>query len=272
MAGRAEGGGNVFALLWEAQACAEALLRFFWKGGRPGQGACRKGRGRKRPAYRMAAGCGMFRLAAFGRRPPCERVLRTRSRRPIPSRRCRAVVSREGMASAGERCTRHWRYFALAQAQRFLNVLSGLCLRKKAPPLHAVFVCGGITFSQRSGPRALSNARAARAAQVKCICGVKRASVQVPLPVPHVQSRRVFVARGKGVAQAEFMSAAGRVRGVQTLRPVRRARRSRAVVIPGRRGLSRRAFRVAPAKVRPPGRRTGNGGGQRFLRLCSRRE
>ena len=114
-------GGKVPAVLWKSAAfCGSSAVPMPFRGkNAPGAVPCRKGRVRKGLPYRMAAGCGMFRLAAFGRQPSCERVLRTRSRRPIPSRRCRAVVSREGMARAGERCTRHWRYSALAQAQRF---------------------------------------------------------------------------------------------------------------------------------------------------------
>ncbi len=166
-------GGKVPAVLWKSAAfCGSSAVPMPFRGkNAPRAVPCRKGRVRKGLPYRMAAGCGMFRLAAFGRHPPCERVLRTRSRRPTPSRRCRAVVSREGMASAGERCTRHWRYSAPAQAQRFLNVLSGLCLRKKAPPLHAVFVCGGIFFSALRAPGAFKRPGLYR---VSCADGVSR--------------------------------------------------------------------------------------------------
>ena len=101
-------GGKVPAVLWKSAAfCGSSAVPMPFRGkNAPGAVPCRKGRVRKGLPYRMAAGCGMFRLAAFGRRPPCERVLRTRSRRPTPSRRCRAVVSKEGMKRAGERCAR----------------------------------------------------------------------------------------------------------------------------------------------------------------------
>ena len=125
-------GGKVPAVLWKSAAfCGSSAVPMPFRGkNAPGAVPCRKGRVRKGLPYRMAAGCGMFRLAAFGRRPPCERVLRTRSRRPTPSRRCRAVVSREGMARAGERCTRALALFRPRSGTTF------------SPTYYPAFVCG----------------------------------------------------------------------------------------------------------------------------------
>ena len=133
-------GGKVPAVLWKSAAfCGSSAVPMPFRGkNAPGAVPCRKGRVRKGLPYRMAAGCGMFRLAAFGRRPPCERVLRTRSRRPTPSRRCRAVVSKEGISrEQGSVVPGHRLHAAFVRAQRFFNALSGLC-------------CGGMSLSGAS--------------------------------------------------------------------------------------------------------------------------
>ena len=79
-AGRAKGGGKAKALLRLAVAL-EALCR-----------------GRHALPAVSRAGRGKAWHTACGRQPQCERALRARSRRPTPSRLCRAVVSKEGMA------------------------------------------------------------------------------------------------------------------------------------------------------------------------------
>ncbi len=100
--------------------------------------SARQGRARKVLPCRLAVGCGKARHTAFRRQSPCERVLRTRSRRPTPSRRCRAVVSKEGISrEQGSVVPGHRLHAAFVRAQRFFNALSGLC-------------CGGMSLSGAS--------------------------------------------------------------------------------------------------------------------------
>ena len=150
----------VRSLMGSAGLCVGSVASFSGK-------ECARGRVRKGLPYRMAAGCGMFRLAAFGRRPPCERVLRTRSRRPTPSRRCRAVVSKEGMKRAGERCARALALFrpcsgtafarrsvrpSFAKGKALFNAPFGSCLQCSGFSARCCSAPAreGVTFSRRS--------------------------------------------------------------------------------------------------------------------------
>ena len=91
--------------------------------------SARQGRARKVLPCRLAVGCGKARHTAFRRQSPCERVLRTRSRRPTPSRRCRAVVSKEGIARAGDRCTWAWASCCLCSSTTLFQRPVRLCWR-----------------------------------------------------------------------------------------------------------------------------------------------
>ena len=102
---------------------------------------------------------------AFGPPPQCERVLRTRSRRPTPSRLRRAVVSKERISGYGWRCTS-------------VSALFGSRLWKNcgSTPRFSVRLRRWALYQRSGAPGRPSGGRAGGCKQPRFTRGVKRSS------------------------------------------------------------------------------------------------
>ena len=250
----------------EAQAfCGISVVSVPFRGKNTPRGLpCREGRARKALSCRMAAGCGMFRLAAIGLQPQCERVLPD----PLTQAACfPACAGKQGQRKGfqdGSVGHRPLRRSAFALKPTPFQCLSGPCLQRTAPffclvspsfakdrafynaPFGPCLQCSGFSarccsvLFTKKWPFLSAPGREGRAGGIhfRRKQGPSRACAAVRTACPVQTGLRAT--RAKAMSQAEFISAVSKARVVHAPQSVQRVLCRRAFAPPGRRQCHRR--------------------------------